>query len=269
MRTDDRFSLAGTTAVVTGACGSVGLAVVADLVARGVRVIALDLAESVAVVADGLGATGRSVDVCDEEGVGAILDELTAESGVDILVNNAGINNRAEPFDVDMAVWDQLMDVNLRGYFLVARAVARRQVALGRGAAIVNVSSTAATTSLGRGNLVYGLSKAGVNQLTRELAVEWAQLGIRVNAVQPAQIATPGWTEAQADPERRAMYERVIAGIPMGRLVEADELVGPIVFLVSPAASMVTGVIVPVDGGNLALNAAGTPPPIPHRKASE
>lgn len=264
MPSTDLFSLEGRTAVVTGAAGSVGSAVVAELVARGVRVIALDLSESIVESAAAAGATGRAVDVCDEDALARILDELASESGVDILVNNAGINDRAAPFDVRMDTWDRIMDVNLRGYFLVARAVARLQVSLGRGASIVNVSSTAATLSLGRGNLVYGLSKAGVNQLTRELAVEWAANGIRVNAVQPAQIATPAWESAKTDPERRAMYERAIAGIPLGRFVDPEELVGPILFFASPAASAVTGTVLPVDGGNLALNASGTVPASDH-----
>lgn len=262
--TDDRFSLDGMTAVVTGAAGSVGSAVVAELVLRGVRVIALDLSEAIVESAAALGAIGRAVDVCDEEALSAILDELAAESGVDILINNAGINDRAAPFDVRMDTWDRIMDVNLRGYFLVARVVARRQVELGRPASIVNVSSTAATVSLGRGNLVYGLSKAAVNQLTRELAVEWATHGIRVNAVQPAQIATPAWETAKTDPERRAIFEQAIAGIPMRRLIDPDELVGPILFFASPAASAVTGTVLPVDGGNLALNASGTVPTSDH-----
>lgn len=260
MPSTDRFSLDGLTAVVTGAAGSVGSAVVAELVARGVRVIALDLSESIVASAEALGATGRAVDVCDEEALTAILTELAGETGVDILVNNAGINDRAAPFDVRMDTWDRIMDVNLRGYFLVARAVARLQVSLGRGASIVNVSSTAATVSLGRGNLVYGLSKAAVNQLTRELAVEWAADGIRVNAVQPAQIATPAWDAARENPEMAAIFDQVIAGIPMRRLLDPEELVGPILFFASPAASFVTGTVLPVDGGNLALNPAGTVP---------
>lgn len=260
MPSTDRFSLDGQTAVVTGAAGAVGSAIVVELVSRGVRVIALDLAESIVEGARALGATGRAVDVCDEDAVTAILAELAGQSGVDILVNNAGINDRAAPFDVRMDTWDRIMDVNLRGYFVVARAVARLQVGLGRGASIVNVSSTAATASLGRGNLVYGLSKAGVNQLTRELAVEWAADGIRVNAVQPAQIATPAWEAARENPAMAEIYDQVIAGIPLRRLLDPDELVGPILFFASPAASFVTGTVLPVDGGNLALNPAGTVP---------
>ena len=260
MPSTDRFSLDGLTAVVTGAEGSVGSAVVTELVARGVRVIALDVSESIVESAASWGATGRAVDVRDEDAVSAILAELASESGVDILVNNAGTNDRAAPFDVSMETWDRLMDINLRGYFLVARAVARLQVSLGRGASIVNVSSTAATVSLGRGNLVYGLSKAAVNQLTRELAVEWAADGIRVNAVQPAQIATPAWDAARDKPEMADIYAQVIAGIPLRRLLDPDELVGPILFFASPAASFVTGTVLPVDGGNLALNPAGTVP---------
>lgn len=253
----DPFELTGSTAVVTGAAGEVGLAVTKALVSRGACVLAFDLNEDIEGVAAQAGATGVRVDVCDEDTVSREI-AARAANGVDILVNNAGINDRVEPFHVEMATWDRIMDVNLRGYFIVARQVARHQIAIGKPAAIVNVSSTAATTSLGRGNLVYGLSKAGVNQLTRELAIQWAASGIRVNAVQPAQIDTAAWRAASREPSMASTYRRVLAGIPMGRLIRPDELVGPILFLATQVSSAITGAVLPIDGGNLALNASGS-----------
>jgi NAD(P)-dependent dehydrogenase (short-subunit alcohol dehydrogenase family) len=180
---------------------------------------------------------------------------------IDILVNNAGRNamqGKPEVFPLD--IWEEVIRTNLTGYFLNARAAGKRMIARGRGGAIVNVSSIAGASSLGRGNLAYGTSKSGVNQLTRELAVEWAHRGIRVNAIQPSQFLNAGWRAMVADPSRSALVERVLSGVPMGRMGEPHEIVGPVLFLVSDAASMVTGVLLPVDGGNLALNPTGTLP---------
>lgn len=251
--------LTGGVAIVTGGCGPIGAAVCAALAARDVEVHAFDVDPAIEHERP-TGVTGHVLDVADPVAAEALVHEVGASAGVDILVNNAGTNIRSDPFAVDQTTWDRIMDVNLQGYFTLARAVARGQVQRGRGAAIVNVSSTAATSALGRGNLVYALSKAAVNQLTRELAVEWAVHGLRVNAVQPAQVATPAWEQQRRTPEGKRLYDKVVSGIPLGRLVQPGELVGPILFLASPAASMVTGAVLPVDGGNLALNASGSLP---------
>ena len=141
---------------------------------------------------------------------------------------------------------------------LFARAARARMIVRGQGGAIVNVSSIASASSLGRGNLAYGTSKSGVNQLTRELAIEWAHHRVRVNAIQPCQFLNAGWRSMLADPNRAPLVERVLSGIPLGRMGEPEEIVGPVLFLASDAASMVTGVLLPVDGGNLALNPTGT-----------
>ena len=124
---------------------------------------------------------------------------------------------------------------------------------------VVNVSSIGGSTSLGRGNFVYGVSKGGVEQLTRELAVAWAPQGIRVNAVAPCQIATDGLRALSENPSAEGrLLDTFLRGIPLGRLVEPAEVAAAVAFLASDAAAMITGVILPVDGGNLALNAGGT-----------
>jgi NAD(P)-dependent dehydrogenase (short-subunit alcohol dehydrogenase family) len=168
------------------------------------------------------------------------------------------MQGRPEAFPLE--IWEDVLRTNLTGYFLFARAAGKRMIAQDDGGSIVNVSSIAGASSLGRGNLAYGASKSGVNQLTRELAVEWAHHGIRVNAIQPCQFLNEGWRTSVADPGKASLVQRVLSGIPIGRMGEPHEIVGPVLFLVSDAASMVTGALLPVDGGNLALNPTGSLP---------
>jgi len=127
------------------------------------------------------------------------------------------------------------------------------------GGCIVNVGSIAGASGMGRGNFPYSCAKAAVNQLTKELAVEYARNKIRVNAIMPAQVLTPGFRQLLEDPRFQATIRaRTEAGIPMGRLLNPEEMAGPILFLASAAASAVTGALLPVDGGNLAMNAGGS-----------
>ena len=135
----------------------------------------------------------------------------------------------------------------------------RRMLAQG-GGCILNISSINGASALGRGNFPYSVAKAGVNNLTRELAVEYAGRGIRVNAIMPAQTMTPGFERRVLNDPRLAetLRSTVLRGIPMNRFLAPEEFVGPAVFLCSDAASALTGVLLPVDGGNLALNASGS-----------
>jgi NAD(P)-dependent dehydrogenase (short-subunit alcohol dehydrogenase family) len=264
----DLFRLDGRVALVTGAGGAFGRAIARGFAEVGARLFLTDLDatrldETAAVVrAAGGDCAVRVGDTGSTDDVDAAYAQLDREFGqIDILVNNAGRNpmqGRPEAFPLD--IWDEVLRTNLTGYFLFARAAGSRMIAQGHGGSIVNVSSIAGSSSLGRGNLAYGTSKSGVIQLTRELAVEWAHRGIRVNAIQPCQFLNEGWRSTVADPARSKLVERVLSGIPIGRMGEPHEIVGPVLFLVSDAASMVTGAILPVDGGNLALNATGTLP---------
>lgn len=282
--------LAGRHAVVTGAASGLGRAVACTLAGVGARVSVLDVntagaAQTVAQIHDAGGrADAISCDVADPGSIAAAFGQVAGSGPADILVNNAGINPRAGSLEVTDEVWAHTMAVNLAGYYLCARRFAEQLGApdgpqrpadgpvadgpvadgpVGQGTVakgtVVNVSSIGGSTSLGRGNFLYGVSKGGVEQLTRELAVAWAPRGIRVNAVAPCQIATDGLRALSASPSAEGrLLDTFLRGIPLGRLVEPAEVAAAVAFLASDAAAMITGVVLPVDGGNLALNAGGT-----------
>jgi len=264
----DLFRLDGAVALVTGAGGMFGRVTAIGLARSGASVFATDkdaptLARTVEMVrAEG----GRCESLAGDGSDAAVVDATFAAlddafGAIDVLVNNAGINPRqGHPEDIPLATWEHVLQVNLTSYFLHAQAAARRMIAAGAGGSIVNVSSIAGASALGRGNLAFGVSKAGVDQLTRELATEWAMHRIRVNSILPCQFLNDGLRDYITDPANKTIADRILDGIPMGRMGRAEEIVGPILFLASPAASMVTGVNLPVDGGNLALNAGGTLP---------
>jgi NAD(P)-dependent dehydrogenase (short-subunit alcohol dehydrogenase family) len=150
--------------------------------------------------------------------------------------------------------------VNVTGCFLCAQAAGRRMIARGEGGAIINMSSIAGSSALGRGNFAYSVSKGAVNQFTRELAIEWAPYRIRVNAIQPCQVLTPALQSLIDDPQfdSDSLVATFLRGIPLGRLAQPEDIAAAALFLASDAASMITGALLPVDGGNLAMNAGGT-----------
>jgi NAD(P)-dependent dehydrogenase (short-subunit alcohol dehydrogenase family) len=260
------FDLTDRVAVVTGAGGSLGRAIAVGLANAGADVALLDVREdSLEGTVEGVRGAGRRAlsvrtDVASEAAVAAAFAAVDETFGrIDIMINNAAAPvERTVPEAFPLDAWQRSLNVNLTGYFLCARAAGARMVAAGRGGAVVNMSSIAGSTALGRGNFAYSVAKGGVNQLTRELAIEWARHGIRVNAIQPVQFHNAAWDAALADPTKQGLVQHVLAGIPLGHMGTPDEIVGPVIFLASDAAAMVTGAILPVDGGNLALNAGGS-----------
>lgn len=262
---NELFDLTDRVAVVTGAGGGLGTAICAGLAASGADVALLDVnAETLDESAVGVEATGRralrlQVDASDEDDVadafGAIDDDL---GRVDVLVNLAYTTTFGAPEDLTLADWEHAMRINLTSYFLCAQQAGRRMIAAGRGGSIVNMCSIAGTSAIGRGSFPYSVGKGAIVMLTKELALEWARHQIRVNAIQPCQFLTPGLKVRLEDPALGPIRDKFLSGIPLNRLGEPREMVGPVLFLASDASSMVTGVLLPVDGGNLAMNAGGT-----------
>lgn len=255
--------LDGRVAVVTGSGQGIGRSVALRLAEAGARIVGLDRAPAGAttemITTAGGRAEDRSCDMADldqvRETMAAIID---THGAVDILVNNAGRGSHVLPHLLDAAELAAVLQVNVVGCFFAAQA-AHRSMA-GRGGSIVNLSSIAGSTALGRGNISYSVSKGALEQLTRELAVEWAADGVRVNAVAPSQVATEGFAPLLTEPtlDGGSVGARMLAGVPLGRLADPAEVAAVVHFLASDAARFVTGVIVPVDGGNLALNPGGS-----------
>jgi NAD(P)-dependent dehydrogenase (short-subunit alcohol dehydrogenase family) len=265
----DWFDLTGRVAVVTGAGanGGNGHAIALGLARAGADVFASDLdvagAEQTAreILALGRRGLARRCDTGSPDEIRAMFEDFDrAFERLDILVNNVGIGHRSHPEDLSLDDWRKVVAVNLDGTFLCAQEAGRRMMRGGRGGSIINISSIAGSSALGRGNFVYSVTKGGINQFTRELAVEWSPHQIRVNAIQPAQILTPALQAMFADPRLHTerLRERLLTGIPLGRLGVPDDVAKAAVFLASDAAAFITGHLLPVDGGNLALNAGGS-----------
>jgi NAD(P)-dependent dehydrogenase (short-subunit alcohol dehydrogenase family) len=241
-------------ALVTGASYGVGAATALALARAGYDVaITATRIENLAATVQALQACGRRVlpaalDLRSEADIARVTKEVFAAlGGIDVLVNNAGANLRKRATDVTAAEWDALMAVNIRGTFFLTQAVGRALIAGGRGGAIVNIASTHALAGAPERS-TYGISKAALVGMTRMLAVEWAEHGIRVNAVAPGRLATPSPSRAEKGANQdymAAMLER----IPLHRLATAEEVAAAVAYLVSPAAASITGQVLALDGG--------------------
>ena len=248
----NEFDFSGRRALVVGA-GGLGAAIAAGLAAHGAAVAAADvdgeraatLAQRLAA-AHGVSAAGFAVDVTDEASVRALVAGVVEElGGLDILVNAAGATVRTRAEDLAPDDWRRVLDVNATGTFLCCQAAGAHMAQAG-GGAIVNLSSVRGRYGATFGQAEYSASKGAVDSLTRSLAAQWAEFGIRVNAVAPTFVETDLTRAVLADEQFAAGLR---ASIPMGRWGETDDVVGPVLFFASPAAGFVTGQILYVDGG--------------------
>ncbi|MFL9881930.1 SDR family oxidoreductase [Paraburkholderia agricolaris] len=237
------FDFSGRSILVTGASSGIGRATVEALCASGANVVAAARnANELARLAKETGCEPLMLDVSDESAIDEALGSLEAFDG---LVNCAGIALLERAVDTTGASFDRVMGVNARGAVLVAKHVARGMIEAKRAGSIVNVSSQAALVALDD-HLSYSASKAALDAVTRALCVELGPFGIRVNSVNPTVTLTPMAVQAWSDPVKR---DPALKAIPLGRFAESAEVAAPIMFLLSDAASMISGVCLPIDGG--------------------
>jgi NAD(P)-dependent dehydrogenase (short-subunit alcohol dehydrogenase family) len=236
------FDFTGPTVLVAGASrGGIGSAIAAGFTECGARV-RITGAETEPIAADRGRYPYAQLDIADAEAVQRLAREIAA---LDILVNCAGIARRDEEWNSEVFV--RILDVNLRGLLHLANAFKGHLVA-GKGA-MITIASMYATYGSPRVP-AYGASKAGVAQLTKSLALAWAEHGVRVNAIAPGFIVTEQTARARADATH---YQRVLDRTPVGRWGQPTDIVGPALFLASPAAAFITGAVIPVDGGYTAV----------------
>ena len=252
------ISLAGKTAIVTGAARGIGAACAQAFAEHGASVVLSDVledqcADTAANISADTGAATLSVraDVSDPEDCAALLAACTDRfGGCDILLNNAGIIVPGSILDATVEDFDRVLAVNLRGTFLLSRLVARHMVERGTKGTIINMSSTNAVVTI-PDQLPYAASKGGVQQMTRAMAMALAPHDIRVNAIGPGTILTDMLKVVIADGEAR---RTILSRTPMGRIGEASEVASVAVFLASDYASYLTGETIFPDGGRLSLN---------------
>ena len=248
---DELFSVADQVVLVSGGSRGIGRAIAEGFAARGARVVVTGRdGATLEATAREIGASGREVrpmvcDVSDPAAIARLVDAVAAEyDRIDTLLNVAGVNRRKPALALTEDDYDFILDINLKGAFLLSQAVGRWMIKQGGGSQ-VNIASLATHRPLKHSG-AYAMSKAGMGQMTRSLAMEWAPYGVRVNAIAPGFIVTDLTRKLWSDGRMQAWGE---ANIPQRRLGVPEDMVGTAIFLASPASAYLTGQIIYVDGG--------------------
>jgi NAD(P)-dependent dehydrogenase (short-subunit alcohol dehydrogenase family) len=258
------FDLSGRVALVSGAAGGMGRAMATALAEAGADVMLagrnLSGVEKTAGEIAKLGRRAVAVqcDVSKPEQIRAMFAQLDRDFGrIDFLGNVAGDAVLGAPEDIPLEAVEQTWRNLVYGRFCCCQEAGRRMLAAGKGS-IVNIGSIASVTAMGRGHIAYVMAMGAVAQMTRELSTEWSGRGVRVNAILPAQVINPSIERRMADDPQ--LRDRFMAGLPRGRMGEPDDIKGLAVLLASDASSWITGALIPMDGGNLAMNPGASIP---------
>lgn len=254
---EEMFSLEGKSAIVIGGSGVLGSEMSRALASAGANVAIFysgnrEGAGETAAAVESLGVQSsiHQVDVRSRDSIQSAVDDVcSAWDGVDILINAPGVNSATPLMEIEEEEWDRIMDVNLKGVFLATRIVGQKMIDQGRGGSVINISSASSDIPLSR-VFTYSISKAGMNNMTRFLAREWADHNIRVNAIKP------GFFPAEQNRKilTKERQQSIFTHTPMKRYGEAEELSGAVIWLASEAASsFVTGAVIPIDGGFTAM----------------
>ncbi len=260
---DSMFSLVGRVSVVSGAAQGLGRATALALAQQGSELVLVDRnlsgAEATATQIQSLGRQTlvAGTDVSNPESIANLFQQVDSRFGrVDFLGNIAGDGHLSKPEELTITDLNRVLQNLVVGRFAMCQEAGRRMLAQGRGS-IMNIGSLASSTALGRGHIAYSMAMGAVIQMTRELSTEWSYRGVRVNCVTPAQVMNPSLEARMANDS--TLEGRFLRGIPSGRLGQPNDIMGLAVLLASDASQWITGAIIPMDGGNMAMNAGGTP----------
>ena len=261
--THPMFDLSGKVAVVSGAAQGMGQATAIAVAESGASVVLVDRnpagAEETATTIREMGCEVlvRNTNVSDPDAIADLFREVDKDFGrVDFLGNIAGDGHLCKPEELSIDDLHRVLQNLVVGRFAMCQEAGRRMLKQGQGS-IMNIGSLASSTALGRGHVAYSMAMGAVIQMTRELSTEWSSRGVRVNAVTPAQVTNPSLiVRMEKDP---TLESRFVSGIPAGRMGTPSDIKGLAVLLASDASEWITGAIIPMDGGNMAMNAGGTP----------
>ena len=256
------FDLTGRVALVSGAASGLGKATALAVAEAGADVVLADIDEDgMRTVAGDIASLDRRAlpqvcDISEPEQICSMFERIDDEFGrIDFVANIAGEAVRKKPEDISLDEVEWTWRNLVYGRFCSCQQAGRRMLAAGKGS-IVNLGSLASVTAMGRGHIAYSMAMGAVVQMTRELSTEWSGRGVRVNSILPAQVLNPGLrARIDADPRIR---DRFLSGLPAGRFGTPEDIKGLAVFLASDASSWITGALIPMDGGNLAMNAGGS-----------